>query len=185
LMAPDLAGKQLELLKEVLPQLTRVAILWNAANPYSASVFKETQGAGQTLGIEVLSLEVRQPEDLDRAFEATRQQRPDALVSVEDPFTNTYRKRIAEFAVANHLPSLYGIREDAAAGGLISYGANLADLWRRAAGYVDKILKGATPADLPVQQPTQFELVINLKTARALGLELPPSVLARADEVIE
>ena len=185
LMAPDLAGKRLELLKEVLPQLTRVAILWNAANPYSASVFKETQGAGQTLGIEVLSLEVRQPEDLDRAFEATRQQRPDALVSVEDPFTNTYRKRIAEFAVANHLPSLYGIREDAAAGGLISYGANLADLWRRAAGYVDKILKGATPADLPVQQPTQFELVINLKTARALGLELPPSVLARADEVIE
>jgi ABC-type uncharacterized transport system substrate-binding protein len=185
LMAPDLGGKRLELLKELLPRLARVAVLWNAANPYAALVFKETQTAGRTLGIEVQSLGVRNPEDLDGAFEAARQQHPDALVSVEDPFTATYRKRITDFAIAARLPSLYGLREDVDAGGLVSYGANLAELWRRAAGYVDKILKGAKPADLPVQQPTTFELVVNLKTARLLGLEVPPTLLARADEVIE
>jgi putative tryptophan/tyrosine transport system substrate-binding protein len=185
LMAPDLGGKRLALLKELLPQFARVAVLWNAANPYSAILFKETQAAGRTLGIEVQSLEVRKPEDLDDAFEAARQQHPDALVSVEDPFTGSYRKRIADFAIAARLPSLHGLREDADAGGLMSYGANLAELARRAAGYVDKILKGAKPADLPVQQPTRFELVLNLKTAKALGLEIPPTLLARADEVIE
>jgi putative tryptophan/tyrosine transport system substrate-binding protein len=185
LMAPDLGGKRLELLKELLPRLVRVAVLWNAANPYPALVFKETQAAGRTLGVEIQSLEVRSPDDLDRAFEAARRQHPDALVSVEDPFTGSYRKSIADFAIAEHLPSLYGLREDVVAGGLISYGANIADLWRRSAGYVDKILRGAKPADLPVQQPTTFELVINLKTARALGLAVPPTLLARADEVIE
>jgi putative tryptophan/tyrosine transport system substrate-binding protein len=185
LMAPDLGGKRLELLKELLPRFARVAVLWNAANPYSANVFKETQVAGRVLGVQVQSLEVRNPEDLDGAFEAARQQHPDALVSVEDPFTATYRKRITDFAIAARLPSLYGLREDANAGGLVSYGANLAELYRRAAGYVDKILKGAKPADLPVQQPTTFELVVNLKTARLLGLEIPPTLLARADEVIE
>jgi putative ABC transport system substrate-binding protein len=185
LMAPDLGGKRLELLKELLPRLARVSVLWNAANPYSARVFKETQAAGQILGIEVQSLEVRDPDDLDGAFEAARRQHPDALDTVEDPFTGTYRKRIADFALADHLPSLYGLREDVEAGGLMSYGANLAELYRRAAGYVDKILKGATPADLPVQQPTRFELVINLKTAKALGLTVPLSLLDRADEVIE
>jgi putative tryptophan/tyrosine transport system substrate-binding protein len=184
LMAPDLGGKRLELLIELLPRLARVAVLWNAANPYSALVFKETQVAGRTLGVEIQSLEVRSPDDLDRAFEAERRQHPDALVSVEDPFTGSYRKSIADFAIVEHLPSLYGLREDVVAGGL-SYGANIADLWRRSAGYVDKILKGAKPADLPVQQPTTFELVINLKTARALGLTVPPTLLARADEVIE
>src|SRR6516225_9128775 len=184
LMAPDLGGKRLELLKEVLPRLSRVAVLWDAANPYAALVFKETQGAGRTLGIEVQSLEVRGPDDLDGAFEAARKQRPDAMITVEDPLTLTYRKRIVDFATGQQLPSL-GPREFAAAGGLISYGANLADLTRRAAGYVDKILKGAKPADLPVQQPTKFELVINLKTAKALGLDVPPTLLARADEVIE
>jgi putative tryptophan/tyrosine transport system substrate-binding protein len=185
LMAPDLGGKRLELLKELLPRLARVAVLWNAANPYSANVFKETQAAGRVLGVQVQSLGVRNPEDLDGAFEAARQQHPDALVSVEDPFTGSYRKRITDFAIASHLPSLHGLREDVDAGGLVSYGANLAELARRAAGYVDKILKGAKPADLPVQQPTRFELVINLKTARLLGLTVPPSLLARADEVIE
>jgi ABC-type uncharacterized transport system substrate-binding protein len=185
LMAPDLGGKRLELLKELLPRLARVAVLWNAANPYSANVFKETQAAGRVLGVQVQSLGVRHPEDLDGAFEAARQQHPDALVSVEDPFTGSYRKRITDFAIASHLPSLHGLREDVDAGGLVSYGANLAELARRAAGYVDKILKGAKPADLPVQQPTRFELVINLKTARLLGLTVPPSLLARADEVIE
>jgi putative tryptophan/tyrosine transport system substrate-binding protein len=185
LMAPDLGGKRLELLKELLPQLGRVAVLWNAANPYAAIVFKETQAAGRTLGIEIQSLEVRGPDDFDGAFEAARKQRPDALITVEDPLTFAYQTRITHFATADQLPSLHGLREDVMAGGLMSYGANLADLFRRAAGYVDKILKGAKPADLPVQQPTKFELVINLKTAKALGLEVPPTLLARADEVIE
>jgi ABC-type uncharacterized transport system substrate-binding protein len=185
LMVPDLGGKRLELLKELLPRLVRVAVLWNAANPYPAIVFKETQAAGLTLGVEVQSLEVRSPDDFDSAFETARRQRPDALISVEDPLTFSHRKRIADFALADRLPSLHGLREDAEAGGLISYGANLPDLFRRAAGYIDKILKGAKPADLPVQQPTKFELVINLKTAKALSLEIPPTLLARADEVIE
>jgi putative ABC transport system substrate-binding protein len=162
-----------------------LAVLWNAGNPYPARVFKETQAAGRTLGIEVQSLEVRSANDFDGAFEAARAQLPDALITVEDPLTFDYRKRIADFAVANRLPSLYGFREFAIAGGLMSYGANIADLVRRAAGYVDKLLKGAKPADLPVEQPTTFELIINLKTARALGLQVPPTLLARADEIIE
>jgi ABC-type uncharacterized transport system substrate-binding protein len=185
LMTPDLGGKRLELLKEVLPRLSRVAVLWNAANPYSALVFKETQAAGQTLDIEVQSLEVRGPDDFDGAFEAARRQHPEALITVEDPLTVSHRKRIADFAREEQLPSLHGVREFVAAGGLISYGASLADLFRRAAYYVDKIFKGAKPRDLPVQQPTKFELVINLKVAKALGLDVPASVLARADEVIE
>jgi len=185
LMTPDVAGKRLELLKEVLPRVARVAVLWNAANPYPALVFKATQSAGRTLGVEVQSLEVRGPDDLDGAFKAAKAQRPDALIAVEDPLTFSYRKRIADFAVAERLPSLQGFGEDVAAGALMSYGANLEDLFRRAAGYVDKILKGAKPADLPIQQPTKFELVLNLKTAKALGLEIPPRVIALADEVIE
>jgi len=185
LMVPDIAGKRLELLKEILPRLVRVAVLWNAANPYPAIVFKETQTAARKLGIEVQSLEVRSPDDFNGAFEKARRQRPDALIEVEDPLTNSLHKRIVEFAAAEQLPSLHGVGEEVKAGGLISYGSSISDLFRRAAGYVDKILKGAKPADLPVQQPTTFELVINLRTARALGLELPPTLLARADEVIE
>ena len=131
------------------------------------------------------SLEVRSPDDFNGAFEKARRQRPDALIEVEDPLTNSLHKRIVEFAAAEQLPSLHGIREEVETGGLISYGASVPDLFRRAAGYVDKILKGAKPADLPVEQPTTFELVINLKTARALGLDVPPTLLARADEVIE
>jgi len=185
LMAPDLGAKRLELLREVLPRLSRVAVLWNADNPYSVLVFKETQAGGRTLGIEVRSLEVRGPDDFDSAFEAARGLRPDALITVEDPLTGDHRTRMAEFTSRQQLPSLHGIREFVAAGGLISYGSSIADLFRRAAYYVDKILRGAKPADLPVQQPTKFEMVINLKTAKALGLELPASVLARADELIE
>jgi putative tryptophan/tyrosine transport system substrate-binding protein len=185
LMAPELGGKRLELLKELLPRLARVAVLWNAANPYSALVFKQVQAAGTTLGIEVQSLEVRQPDDFDRAFETVRRQHPDALMTVDDPLTINHRKRIADFAVGQLLPTLQGFREFVTAGALMSYGANVVDLARRAAGYVDKILKGAKPADLPVQQPTKFELVINLKTAKAIGITIPPSLLARADEVIE
>jgi putative ABC transport system substrate-binding protein len=185
LMAPELGGKRLELLKEILPQLARVAVLWNAANPYSELVFKETQSAGRTLGIEVQSLEVRAPDDFDRAFEAASLQRPDALITVEDPLTLNHRQRVADFTATQRLPALYGVKEFAAAGGLMSYGASLIDLSRRAAGYVDKILRGAKPADLPVQQPTKFEFVINLKTAKALGITFPTLLLARSDEVIE
>src|SRR5262245_41296964 len=185
LMVSDLGAKRLELLKEFLPLLSRVAVLWNAANPYSALVFKQTQAGGRTLGIEVQSLEVGGPEDFDATFEAARRLHPDALITVEDPLTVSYRKRIADFAVGQQLPSLHGIREFVAAGGLISYGANLADLSRRAVYYVDKIFKGAKPADLPVQQPTKFEMVINLKTSKALGLTIPRSLLDRADELIE
>jgi ABC-type uncharacterized transport system substrate-binding protein len=185
LMVPDIAGKRLQLLKEILPQLARVAVLWNAANPYPTIVFKETQAAGRRLGIEVQSLEVRSPDDFDGAFGDARRYHPDALIEVEDPLTNSLHKRIVEFAAAERLPSFHGIGEEVKTGGLISYGTSIPDLFRRAAGYVDKILKGAKPDDLPVQQPTKFELVINLKTAKALGLTVPDSLLARADEVIE
>jgi putative ABC transport system substrate-binding protein len=181
LMSRDLGGKRLELLKELLPLLARVAVLWNAANPYPTVVFKETQAAGRTL---IQPLEVRSPDDFEGAFEVAKRERPGALITVEDPLTFAYLKRIADFAVANQLPSLHGIREFAMVGGLMSYGTNIADLYRRA-GYVDKIFNGAKPADLPVQQPTTFELVINLKTARALGLDVPATLLARANEVIE
>jgi putative ABC transport system substrate-binding protein len=185
LMATDLGAKRLELLKEVVPRLSRVVVLWNADNPYSVLVFKETQAGGRTLGIEVRSLEVRGPDDFDSAFEAAKGLRPDALITVEDPLTGDHRTRIAEFTARQQLPSLHGIRDFVAAGGLISYGPSIADLFRRAAYYVDKILRGAKPADLPVQQPTKFEMVINLKTAKALGLTVPATLLAQADEVIE
>jgi putative tryptophan/tyrosine transport system substrate-binding protein len=185
LMAPDLGGKRLELLKEILPGLSRVAVVWNAANPYSALVFKETEHAAQALRIQVQSLEVRSPGDLDGALEAATRQQASALITVEDPLTLDHRQRIADFAAKNRLPAIYGLREFVDAGGFIAYGAHIADLMRRSAGYVDKILKGAKPADLPVEQPTKFELIINLKTAKALGLTVPPTLLTRADEVIE
>jgi putative tryptophan/tyrosine transport system substrate-binding protein len=182
-MVPDIGAKRLELLKEVLPRLSRVAVLWNADNPYSERVFKETQAGGRTLEIEVRSLEVRGPGDFDSALEAARGL--DGLITVEDPLTNDHLTRIADFAARQQLPSLHGFREYVVAGGLISYGANVFDLVRRTAYYVDKILKGAKPSDLPVEQPTKFQLVINMKTANALGIIVPPSLLARADEVIE
>jgi putative ABC transport system substrate-binding protein len=137
------------------------------------------------LGVEIQSLEVRGPDNFDGAFEAVRRQRPDALITVEDPVTVAHRKLIADFAAGQRLPALHGLREFVIAGGLMSYGASLADVFRRAAGYVDKVLKGAKPADLPVQQPTKFELMINLKAANALGLSVPDRLLALADEVIE
>jgi putative ABC transport system substrate-binding protein len=185
LMAPDLGGKRLELLREVLPSLSRVAVIWNAANPYSALVFEETQRAVKTLAIELQSLEVRSPDDFNGAFDSAKRKKVGALVIVEDPLTFNELKRIAEFCADSRLPAVYGLREFADVGGLMTYGASLADLYRRAVGYIDKMLRGAKPSDLPVEQPTKFELVINLKTARALGLEIPPTLLARADEVIE
>jgi putative ABC transport system substrate-binding protein len=185
LMAPDLGGKRLELLRELLPGISRVAILWNAANPYPALVFKETVGAARTLGVELQSLEIREAPDLDGALEAATGQHAEALIAVEDPLTIDLRKKIAGFAADHRLPVISGLRMFADSGALISYGADLTDILRRSVVYVDKILKGAKPSDLPVEQPTKFELVINLKTAKSLGLTVPPLLLARADEVIE
>jgi putative ABC transport system substrate-binding protein len=185
LMAPDLGGKRLEFLKELLPRVSRVAVLWNAANPYSALVFKETAGAAETLGVELQSLEVREPADIDAALEAAMGQHANALITVEDPLTIDLRKKIAEFAVDHRLPTISGLRVFVDSGALMSYGADLANIIRRSVVYVDKILKGAKPSDLPVEQPTKFELVINLKTAKSLGLTIPSLLLARADEVID
>jgi putative ABC transport system substrate-binding protein len=185
LMAPDLGGKRLELLKELRPGISRVAILWNATNPYAALVMRETATAAATLGLERQSFEVTMPNYLEGVLESARRYQPDALIVVEDPFTVSLQKQIIDFAGTNRLPVIYGLREFVQTGGLMAYGASLPDLRQRAASYVDKILKGAKPADLPIQQPTKFELIINLKTARALGLEVPATLLSRADEVIE
>jgi putative ABC transport system substrate-binding protein len=185
LMAPDLGGKRLELLKEVLPRLSHVAVIWNAANPYSALVFAETQGAAKKLTVEIQSLEVRSPADFDGALATTLRNRVDALVIVEDPLTFNHLNKVAEFCANNRLVAIYGLREFADAGGLMTYGASNADLFRRSVEVVDKILRGVKPSDLPVQQPIKFELVINLKTAKSIGIEIPPTLLARADEIIE
>jgi|SRR5437867_4962784 len=184
-LSPELGGKRLQLLKEVVPGVSRVAVLWNAANPYAVLVARETEAAARTLGVQAQSLEVRGPDDFENALPAAIRGGAGALIVVEDPLTFQYRMRIADFAARNRLPAIDGYREYAEAGALMAYGANLADLYRRAATYVDKILKGAKPADLPVEQPTKFELVINIKTAKALGLTIPPSLLLRADQVIE
>ena len=185
LLVPELGGKRLQLLKEVVPGVSRVAVLWNAANPYPVLVWRQTEAAARALGVHLQSLDVRGPDDLEGAFAAATRGRAGALITVEDPLTFGQRKRIVDFAARARLPAMYGFREFVDAGGLMSYAASLADLSRRAATYVDKILKGAKPADLPVEQPTKFELVINLKTAKALGLTIPPSVLIRADQVIQ
>jgi putative ABC transport system substrate-binding protein len=185
LMAPDLGGKRLELVKDLLPEAHRVAVLWNAANPYSALVFKETERAGRSLEIELQSLEIRAPADIDGALEAAAVHHADALITVEDPLTIDHREKIAEFAMTKRLPTIAGLKMFADAGGLLSYGANDIDTFRKSVGYMAKILKGAKPSDLPVEQPTRFELVINLKTAKALGLTIPSTLLGLADQVIE
>ena len=185
-LSAELSGKRLELLKEVIPGTTRVAVLWNAANPGNASAWKETQAAARTLRLVLLSQEVRGPQDLKGAFALMAKARPDALLVLVDSFLNMHGRQIVEFATQQHLPSVFGGTEgQVAAGGLMAYGPSVPDLFRRAATLVDKILKGAKPADLPVEQPTKFVLAINLKTAKALGLTIPPSVLLRADHIIE
>ena len=181
----DLAAKRLQLLKEVVPVISRVAVLWNAANPYAVLNMRETEAAARTLGLQVQSVEVRGPDDIETGFSTAIRWRAGAFIVVDDPVTYLHRTRIADLAARNQLPAMYGFRQYAEAGGLMAFGTSLADLSRRAATYVDKILKGAKPADLPVEQPTQFELVINAKTAKALKLTIPPSVLLRADQVIE
>jgi putative ABC transport system substrate-binding protein len=185
LMTPDLVGKQLEVLKEVVPKVSRVALLWNPNNPGSAAQLREAEAAARALGVRLQILAARDPQEIDSAFAAMTRGRAAALVVLADAILLNQRRQIAELAAERRLPAVYGPSEHAEAGGLMAYSANLLDLERRAATYVDKILKGAKPADLPVQQPTKFELVINLKTAKALGLTIPPSLVLRADQVIE
>ena len=182
---PELAVKRLGLLKEILPGVSRVAVLWNAANPGNVIILRGVQAAARTLGVTLQSREVRGPDDFEAAFAKMSRERHDALMILDDPLLFQYRASIVDFAAKKRLPTMHPFRESVEAGGLIAYSVNLAELNRRAAEYVDKILKGADPAELPIEQPTEFELVINLKTAKALGLTIPPSLLQRADQVIE
>ena len=184
-MHPELSTKQLDLLKQIAPRISLVGVLWNAANPAKAADWRQLEPAAQTLGVVLHSFEVRAPADFENAFAAIREQRPDGLLTLGDPLTVTMRKSLADFALQERLPAMFTHRQFVEVGGLASYGANFPDLFRRAAGYVDKILKGANPADLPVQQPTKFELFLNLATAKVLGLTIPPSVLQLADQIIE
>ncbi len=189
-LSRDLTAKRLQLLKEIVPGLSRVAVLWNAANIVAALHIPETEAAARTLGLQVQSLEVRSPDDFENALLERKVLRAaisegGALFLVDDPLVMRYRQPIADFAIRNRLPSTAIYKNFAEAGGLMTFGASLPDLFRRAAIFVDKIFKGAKPADLPVEQPTKFELVINLRTAKALGLTIPQSVLLRADQVIE
>jgi putative ABC transport system substrate-binding protein len=184
-MTPDLSGKRLELLKEIVPKVSAVALLFNPEDQLSILDWKEARLAAQRLGIEFHSLEVRSTDDLDKALNEAARSRVGALVIMPAPVLFENLKLIADFAMQTLLPSTFHLREFADVGGLISYGVDRSDLFRRAATYVDKILKGASPADLPIEQPTKFELVINLRTANALGLTIPPTLLGIADELIE
>ncbi len=184
-LARELSGKRLELLKEAVPGLSRVAVLWNAANPDKARDLEETQVVAGALGLQLQSLEVRAPNDLEGAFRATNSKRGGALFTLTDTLTIAHQSRIVDLATKRGLPTLFQTRDFVDAGGLMSYGPNDADLYRRAATYVDKILKGAKASELPVEQPTRFELVINLKTARQIRVAIPPEVLVRANKVIK
>jgi putative ABC transport system substrate-binding protein len=185
ILTPDLTGKRLELLKALLPGLTRVAVLWNPGNPISEPELRKAEAAAAPLGLQLQSLGLRDPREFASAFSSMKRERADALFLLSDAMFFGRRKEIADLAASNRLPLVAHLREFADAGGLMTYGPNVLELHRRAATYVDKILKGAKPGDLPVEQPTKFDLVINLKTAKALGLTIPPSLLQRADEVIE
>jgi putative ABC transport system substrate-binding protein len=184
-MVPDLVGKQLEVLKETVPNVSRVALLWNPANPASVPQVREAEAAARALRVRLQTLEARGPQEIDSAFAAMTKERAGALVVLTDSILTNQRSQIAELAAERRLPAIYGNSEHAEAGGLMAYSANFLDLERRAATYVDKILRGAKPADLPIEQPTKLELIINLKTARALGLTIPRSLILRADQVIE
>ena len=184
-MSPDLAGKRLQLLKEVLPRLTRLAVLWNSGNSVSERELKETETAARSLGWQLQSLGVRDHHEFASAFSSMKRERADVLLVLPDAMFFGKRKEIVDLAASDRLPLVSYLREFADVGGLMTYGPNAADVHRRAASYVDKILKGARPADLPIEQPTKFDLVINLKTAKALRLTIPSSLLLRADEIIQ
>jgi len=180
--SPELSGKRVELLKEVLPRISRLAVLRDPHQPPQS--FNETQKAAQLLGVKLHSLEIRDAPDVEKAFLGMRTQRADAFITLPQTVLYIHRKRILELAIKNRLPSVYGDKLWVDAGGLMSYGPDTSDINRRAAVYVDKILKGTKAADLPVEQPTKFEFIVNLKTAKQIGLTIPPNVLARADKVI-
>ena len=184
-MAEGVSHKWVELLKEVSPKATRVAVLWDPRIAAHASMWKDIQMAGQALGVTPLAWAVRGPDEIERAFSTMGSERIGGVIILPHPVAGQNRRLIVELATRHRLPAIYPFREFAEAGCLMTYGPNNADLYRRAADYVDKILKGAKPTDLPVEQPTKFELVINRKTARILGLAIPPSLVARADEIIE
>jgi putative ABC transport system substrate-binding protein len=179
-------GKSLQLLVETVPRASRVAVLWNPANPvFQTQMLRETEAAARALKLDLQPVEARSVGDLDIAIQTVRQSGTGALIVLADPVFTVNRARLAELAAKARLPAIYGIRESPEAGGLMSYGPDYFDLSRRSASYVDRILKGAKPAGLPIEQPTKFELVVNLKAARALGLVVPQSVLGRADKVIQ
>jgi putative tryptophan/tyrosine transport system substrate-binding protein len=183
-LAPEISGKQLELLKEVVPKLSHVALLGNSTEPGNAQLLKETELAAGALAVQLQYLDVRNPKDIETAFRAASKGRADAVLVLTSQVFTSHRKQLVELAVKNRLPVTYFRREFVEDGGLMSYAVNQLDLDRRAASYVDKILKGAKPSDLPVEQPMKFEFIINLKTAKEIGLTIPPNVLARADKVI-
>jgi putative tryptophan/tyrosine transport system substrate-binding protein len=182
---PELAGKQIELLKDIVPSLSRVAVLANPTNGSHSAWLREANAAARSLRVQLQVLEARKPDEVEGAFAAMTKEGAGALLVLPDGMFLFHRAKLAVLAAKRRIPAMYGLREHVEAEGLVFYGASLRDSFRRAATYVDKILKGAKPADLPVEQPTKFELVINLKTAKALGLTIPPSVLGRADQVIE
>jgi ABC-type uncharacterized transport system substrate-binding protein len=184
-MSAEIEGKRLELLREVAPNISHIAVLWNAGSPIQVIQERETRAAAQVLGMKMLSLGVRTLEEIEDAFAAIMRERPGALLVLADRLFLHHRTLIMEFATQHRLPGVHAYRELVEVGGLMSYGPSYADMHRRAATYVDRILKGEKPADLPVERPVKFELVVNLKAAKALGLEVPPTLLARADEVIE
>jgi putative ABC transport system substrate-binding protein len=180
-----LSTKRLEILKEVVPGLSRVAVLWNAANPALAYPWRQTQAAAGDLAVALRPLEVRDPKDIESAFATMSQNSPDALIVLQDALTLQHRKEIIDFAIQRRLPGMFVAKEWVLAGGLLSYGESLPDMYHRGAYFVDKILKGARPADLPMEQVTKFELILNQKTAKAIGLAIPATFLATADDVIE
>ena len=181
----DLGGKQLELLKEAFPKISRVAVLSDSAIPGNALWLREMKVAAEAFRITLQPVDVHRPDDFERAFSAIKKEHASALSVLRNGVNNNYRARIVDFAAKSRLPAMYPDREFVEMGGLMSYGPNFVDLFRRAATYVDKILKGAKPADLPVEQPTKFEFIVNLKAAKQIGLKIPPNVLARADKVIK
>jgi len=183
-LTPEVAGQRLDLLKALLPQASQVAVLWNASYPEKVLEWRAMQGAADALGVTLRSVEVHSVPDFARAFTALTEARPDALITLSEPLTIAHRREIADFALTHRVPLISHVREFAAAGGLLTYGPSLPAFFRRAAAYVDKILKGAKPTDLPVEQPMAFELIINLQTAQALGLTIPPMLLFQATDII-
>jgi len=184
-LSPEISGKQLDLLKEIIPRLSRTAVLGISTNSGNAQSLRETELAASASGVQLQYLDVLDPKDIETAFRAASKGRADAVLMLASSVLNSHRKQVVDLAVKSRLPAMYPFLEFVEAGGLMSYGTNFADLWRRAATYVDKILKGAKPADLPVEQPKKFEFIINLKAAKQIGLTIPPNVLVRADRVIK